>query len=112
MPLIGRPSPKASFDSVAARQIEQCQQIEGSIASAACARAKDRRAISADCKLSTARAEEPRDGSDYDAICTTAHERNFARKDAHVAARPSNIGMLFGLSVVSLMMFVHAVFCG
>jgi len=47
MPLIDRPSLKASFDPVATRQIEQCQQIEGSIASAACARAKDRRAISA-----------------------------------------------------------------
>ena len=60
MPPIDRPSLKASFDSVATRQIEQCRQIEARLSSLASARSERSLAISADCKLSTARAEEQR----------------------------------------------------
>ena len=74
MPPIDRPSLKASFDSVATRQIEQCRQIEARLSSLASARSERSLAISADCKLSTARAEEPRglvDRAQAFAMCTS-----------------------------------------
>ena len=74
MPPIDRPSLKVSFDSVATRQIEQCRQIEARLSSLASARSERSLAISADCKLSTARAEEPRasvDRAHAFAMCTS-----------------------------------------